>query len=405
MAKFIYEAKKSPTEIIKGEISADNDKAAIRKISQMGYYVISIEEEGAVLDRETSSSFDIFNKIGLKDTVDFTRQLADLMEAGLTVIRALDILKNQAVNKRFRLIITDIKEFCASGNSLSAAFSRHPRVFSNLFVSMVRSGEASGTLDRILRRLADFGEKQLEVRTKIRSALAYPALMAFVGIGTIVVLMTYVIPKMMVMFADLGQALPLPTQILLAASALIRNYWWVLIALAVASWAAFANIYKTKDGRLTIDRIVISMPIFGPLAKKVEIARFTRTLATLLDNGVPILESLRIVSDVVENGLLKAEIDRAYDAVREGSGLAAAFAGGVVVPESVLNIMAIGEEGGNLSQSLFKIAQGYERESDEAVKIMMSLLEPVLILILGAVVGFIVISMLLPIFEINFLMR
>lgn len=405
MARFVYEAKSGPKDIVKGTLVADGKSAAIQKISQMGYYLLSLEEESEALSRSQSSMAYLSHRIKLKDITDFTRQLSDLLEAGITIVKALDILYNQTDNKRLKMTILDIRDFCITGNPLSDALSRHPKVFSNLYVSMVRSGETGGMLEGILRRLSDFNEKQLEIQTKIRTAMAYPILMTIVGAGTVTVLITFVIPKIMIMFSDFGQALPIPTQILLGISTIIRKYWLILIGLLAVLAMTVMKIYNTREGRLAIDRFRLNSPVMGQLVKKVEIARFARTLATLLENGVPILEALNVVLKTIGNAVIKEEIEKAQTAVREGSSLAQGLGGSKTIPPAAISMIAIGEEGGHVEKSLLKVAEGYERESDEAIKIMMSLLEPALILVLGAIVGFIVISMLLPIFEMNFLVR
>jgi type IV pilus assembly protein PilC len=405
MARFVYEAKTSPKDVIKGTLVADNKSAAIQKISRMGYYLLSLEEEAEALGRSQSYAAYFSDKISVKNITDFTRQLSDLLEAGITIAKALDILYGQTQNKRLKKVILDIRDYCVSGNPLSDALTRHPKIFSNLYINMVRSGETGGMLDNILKRLSDYYEKQLDIQTKIRTALAYPVLMSVVGFVTIMILITFVMPKMTVMFSDFGQALPLPTQILLGISGVIQNYWLILILFLAGTAMTIMKIYNTHDGRLTIDRFKLNSPVLGPMVKKVEIARFTRTLSTLLDNGVPILSALQIVLETVGNAVIKEEIEKTADAVKEGASLAQGLGGARSIPPAVMNMIAIGEEGGHVEKSLLKIALGYERESDEAIKIMMSLIEPLLILTLGIVVGFIVISMLLPIFEMNFLVR
>jgi len=403
MPKYAYKAKKSPTDVVEGVITADSETSAIQKISSTGYFILSINESSQsknALERKTA----LFQKkINLKNVTEFTRQLSDLLESGLTIVKALDILCNQTENKNLREIIFDIRDFCIDGNPLSAALARHPQVFHNLFVSLVRSGETGGALENVLRRLADFNDKQLEVETKVRSALAYPILMSIVGAITIGVLLTFVIPKMVTMFGELGQNLPVPTLILINISNAIKFYWWLILAIAFAGGFMFRRFYKMREGKLIVDKFKLSMPIFGNLVKKIEIARFTRTLATLLQNGVPILESLNVVADTVNNAVIKRQIEKAAKNVKDGSDLASGFSKSAAIPALVVNMIAVGEEGGHVDKSLFKIAESYERESDAAIKVMMSLLEPILILTLGLVVGFIVISMLLPIFEINFL--
>lgn len=404
MPKFIYRAKKDPQNIIEDTIIADNKSAAIQKISNMGYYLLSVDECADSAD--AGKGINIFQKKArLKDVTNFTRQLSDLLDSGLTVVKALDILYKQTDNKRLKDAISDARNFCIDGNSLSSALSRHPDVFSNLFVSMVMSGEAGGALGGILRRLADFNDRQLEIQVKVKTALAYPILMSVVGCITIIILLTFVIPKMMAMFSDLGQNLPLPTLILIRINELIRNYWWLIIAVITAIIFAFGRMHKTREGKYSIDKFKLRMPVFGNLIKKIEIARFSRTLATLLNNGVPILESLRIVAETVGNEVIREEIKKSETAVRDGSSVARSFSGSSVIPDLVVNMIAVGEEGGQVEKTLYKVAEGYERETDAAIKVMMSLLEPALILVLGLIVGFIVISMLLPIFEINFLVR
>lgn len=405
MPKFIYKAKKSPSDIVEGMIVADNRTSAIQKISTMGYYLISIDEYIKSKDILEGGIGIFQSRISLKDITNFTRQLSDLLESGLTVVKALGVLRDQAENKRLKDIISDIRDFCIDGNPLSGALAKHPKIFSNLFVSMVKSGETGGALENILKRLSDFNEKQLEIQTKIRSALAYPILMSIVGGITIIVLLTFVIPKMISMFGDLGQNLPIPTLILISISDAIKNYWWLILSVIFAASFIFMRLYNSKEGRFTIDNFKLNMPIFGALIKKTEIARFARTLATLLQNGVPILESLNVVSDTVNNAVIKRQIKKVSTYVKDGTDMSYGFSKSSVIPPLVVNMIAVGEESGRIEKSLFKVAESYERESDAAIKVMMSLLEPILILVLGLIVGFIVISMLLPIFEINFLAR
>jgi len=405
MSKFIYRAKKSPTQIIEDTVIADTKDSAIEKLSSKGYYLLSIDEYLKSQDPSYKLSAIAKKKISFKDITSFTRQLSDLLEGGLTIVKALAILERQSENRRLKEVIADISNFCIDGNPLSSSLARHPDVFSNFFISMVRSGEAGGVLENILRRLADFNEKQFEIQTKVRSALAYPILMAGVGILTIAVLLTFVIPKMAVMFVDLGQNLPLPTLILISLSNFIKSYWWLVLTFIFAAVFILLQAYKTKSGRLTIDGLKMKIAVFGNLIKKVDLARFTRTLATLLDNGVPILESLSVVSETVNNFVIKEEVKKISTHIRKGSSVSDSFSKSPLIPDFLINMVAVGEEGGQVERSLFKIAESYEREADSAIKIMVSLLEPVLILGLGLIVGFIVISMLLPVFEINFFAR
>lgn len=260
-------------------------------------------------------------------------------------------------------------------------------------------------MENVLLRIAEFQESQEELTAKVKSAMIYPALMASVGIVTILVLITFVIPRIVSMFKDLNQSLPIPTVILLNISDFIKNFWFIILGAFLLIYLAFKRLKSTREGRLAMDRAELSFPVFGPLVLKTEIARFARTLATLLSNGVPILDALSVVSNIMENEVLKEDIKTAQKEVREGSALAAGLAKGAYFPVFVNNMISVGEESGAAEKALFKVAAAYEREVDRAVKTMTSLLEPLMILTLGLILGFIVIAMLLPIFEISFVAR
>jgi len=405
MPKFAYHAKKTPEEIVKAVIIADNKKSAIQKIAQKGLYLLSVQEVSEKGQSQLSGMLFFLKKVYLKDITNFFRQLSDLLESGLTIVRALDVLERQTHNSFFKNIISDIKHYCMDGNPLSAALEKHKKVFSKLEISMVRSGELGGALGIVLLRLADYNDRQLDLNSKIKSALAYPALMALVGLMTIVILLTFVIPKMMSLFGDLGQNLPVPTLILIGISSVVKKFWLLMILLIAGIAIFYKNISTNAGVRYNIDLFKLKIPILGELINKIEVARFSRTLGTLLKNGVPIVEALNVVSETINNFIVKLEIKKSAEYVRKGQSMADSFKEKNIIPLVVTNMIAVGEESGNLERALFKVAQSYERESDAAIKMLMSLLEPMLILVLGAVVGFIVISMLLPIFEINFLAR
>ena len=371
----------------------------------MGYFPISIEQEDIGQAALKKNPFLRFKKISIRDLSVFTRQLSDLLEAGLPLIRAISVLEKQTESKFLQDVIADLRNSLQDGNTLSASLQKHPKVFSNLYVSMVRSGETGGSLENVLLRLAEFQESQEELNTTVHRALAYPALMAAVGMVTIIVLITFVIPKIVAMFQDLNQTLPLPTVILLNISYFIRDFWWVLIGGGLLIYFAFIRITKTREGKLFIDRFKLSSPLLGQLVLRAEIARFARTLSTLLNNGVPILEAMSVVINVMENETLKEDAKLAQREVREGANLAKGLSKGSHFPIFENNMIAIGEESGALEKALLKVAISYEKEVDKAVKVMTSLLEPIMILSIGLVIGFIVIAMLLPIFEISFIAR
>lgn len=405
MARFIYEVKSSPSKKINGVITADSRISAVQKLSQLGYTLIDVRDENDTSGKTAAHAIPFSSRISPSDVINFTRKLSDLLESGFTISKALEALSRQARSRAVKSVILDVLGRCDAGDALSSALGRYPKLFSQFYLNMVRAGESGGGMENILRRLADFGEKQAENRGKIISALAYPVLMLIVGAATIIVLMTFVIPKMVEMFSDTAQALPLPTRMLMSISGIVRNYWWAITAIIIAAVLFFKKIYSSPEGRFAVDNAKMKAPFLGPFEVKSEISRFAGTLATLLHNGVPILEALKTASDTLANTAMRRSMAKAYEAVKEGSGLARGLKMSAVFPDEVVDIVALGEESGGLEKSLLNIAQSYEREIDQAVKVMMSLMEPAMILVLGAIVGFIVISMLLPIFEVNFLVR
>ncbi len=402
MARFRYKAKNGPKAVMTGTIDAENEHAALMKLSSMGYHPLSVEKEDLSGAASGIDLLPFLRRIPTKDLSVFTRQLADLLEAGLPLIRALTVLHRQTENARLRGILSDIKDFVQDGNTLSDALKRHPRVFSNFYISMAQSGERGGNMEQVLVRLSEFLESQEELLAKVHAALAYPALMAIVGTITIIVLVTFVIPEIVSMFQDLNQALPLPTMILMNISSFLRNYWHIGLILAALFVFGIRRAGEGSEGKARVDKIKLSLPLFGSLILRTEIARFSRTMATLLNSGVPILEALGVVIRIMESEIMRRELRRAQHDVREGSTLAAGLRKSPYFPPFVTNMIAVGEEGGMLEQALFKVAQAYAREVERTVKMLTSMLEPFMILSMGLIVGFIVIAMLLPIFEINF---
>lgn len=404
MPTFIYKAKKGPTEIVEGTIEAESQASCLTKLSRLGYYPLLVQREDEKI-KASSSAFHFFKKIRLHDLSIFTRQLSDLLDSGLTLHKALNVIYQQTENRSLQSVIGNIRNQVRDGRSFSDALKKHPEIFSSLYVSMAKSGETGGMLENILARLAGFSEAQEGLQTKVKSALAYPAVMASVGFITIIVLITFVIPKIVTMFEDLGQTLPIPTAILVNISRFLISYWYIVIGVILLIAFAVSRVARTEDGKITIDKMKLSLPIIGDLMRKAEIANFSRTLGTLLQNGVPILESLEVVSSTMQNAVLKSEIVATFREVRDGKSLSSSLALRRNFPIFATNMLAVGEEGGDLEKSLLKVADSYEREADNVIKIMTSLLEPFLILTMGLIVGFIVVSMLLPIFQINIIAR
>jgi type IV pilus assembly protein PilC len=331
----------------------------------------------------------------------FNRQLADLLSSGIPLVKALSVIQNQTPNPQLIEVITQITQDVSGGDSLAGAMSKHPKIFSKLYVAMVRSGEAGGLLDQVLQRLADFAESEAETRSKIKSALAYPLVMVVAGTGAVVVLMTVVMPKILKIYSDLNQTLPVTTQFLILLSDSLRNYWYMFIGTIIALVFAFRRTVATAEGKRALDALVIRIPVLGPMIVKKEIANFARTLGSLLHNGVSILSALEITIEVLTNRTVQDEVAQIPLNVTQGEGIAAPLRKSKVFPPVVVNMMAIGEETGRLDDVLMKIARSFDTEVDRGMKTLTSLLEPMVILVMGVVVGFIVISMLLPIFSID----
>ncbi len=391
---------------MEGSLKAETEQEALAKLSQMGYFPLSIQrEETSPQGQAAPRSFRLFTRIRRRDITLFTRQLADLLESGLPLMRTLDVLREQMENPRLQEVLADLASQVRDGRSLSDALAIYPRVFSPLYVSMVRSGEVGGMLGGVLARLADFAEKEEELHVKMRSALAYPILILLVGMGTIAVLLIFVVPKLVLLFQEVGQILPLPTRVLIGLSQWFVSYWWLVVSIAGLGVFLVRRGGLSQGARLAIDRIKLRLPVCGSLIKKVEIARFARSLATLLSHGVPILQGMQVVVQATGNELLRGELQQIGEQLKGGDSLSQGMRRGRIFPALVTHMVAVGEEAGSLDRSLFKIADTYEREADRAMKLMTSLVEPVMILIMGSLVGFIVIAMLLPIFEIDLLAR
>jgi len=405
MPRFIYKAKRGPKEITEGKVEAENRQQAGLKLSGMGLYILSLEEETAAYIKKTRGQLFFVKGVPLRDLSNFTRQLSNLLDSGLTILNALGVLLEQTENPELKHTIGALRDDVRDGATYSAALTKHPKIFSNLYVNMVSSGEISGTIEEVLRRLSDFLEKDEETAAKIRSSLAYPSLMAFVGFITIFVLLSFVAPRLTEIFIDLGQALPLPTKVLILISSFFAKFWiFILLGIAALAFTTY-RWSKTKEGKIAFDRFRLKVPLIGPFVQKAEIARFGRTLATLIANGVPIIQALGVANNTIDNDIIKQELEKARKDVVEGAPLSGSIRESKFFPAMMVNMIAVGEESGSLERSLFKVADAYDTEIDRSVKTLTSMIEPALILFMGLVVGFIVIAMLLPIFQLNLAVR
>lgn len=386
-------------------IEAKDEMAAASLIQAKGYIPIRISITGAA---NSKFNFDFSNvltrfvrRVSSRDVQLFTQDFATLLGAGLPVDRALQILIDVAENQKFKIIIKEVLDIVKSGGYLSDALAKFPMAFSSFYVNMVKAGESGGVLDSVLTRLGSFLETSQELKDYIKSALVYPIFLIFVGGASIIILMTYVIPKFSVIFSDLGGTIPLTTQILLSVSAFLRLYWWIILFGLVGSYIGCRKYGRTPDGRLKIDQVKLKLPVLKHFVQKLEVARFTRTLGTLMESGVPILQALELVRGIIENRVISNSLRKVQDRVKEGDKLSRPLGDTGVFPPLAIQMVTVGEETGRLEEMLLRIAENYEKVMKNMVKRLIGFIEPAMILIMGLVVGFIVISMLMAIFSMN----
>lgn len=402
MPTYAYIAKSQPDRTLQGEIEAETEQDAIKKLTRMGYFPISVKAGDLLSD---TGQHPLSRGISKKETLLFIRQLASLVESGVNIINGLAIIQGQTSNIRLKAILDDIIGKIKDGKSLSDAFSAHPRLFPSLYTSIIQSGEAGGHIEESLKRLADFAEKEEEFKNSIRASLTYPAFVILVGAATIVVLLGFVIPRLVGMFKDMGQLLPLPTKMLINISTFLRHYWWFILAVVFISIFSLRRIYREPKSRLSLDKLKLRIPALGQIILKAEIGRLMRTLSLLLTSGIPIVRALEVSTSVMDNQALVLEAQGFREKITDGASFSKALGGSLFFPAFVTNIVNVGEETGTLERALLNIADDYEREVDRSLKAFTRLLEPVIILVVGLIVGFIVLSMLLPIFQINLIVR
>lgn len=412
MPIFVYQAKKGPQEVIEGTVEAATKEAAVSKIEQMGHVPIRINLQepsaGPKVRKAASGGTSSVNRLGLfarissRDLNIFTEQLATLVKSKVPLFEAINILSSQTENILFKKIITSISGDLKDGKTLSESLTDYPQVFPLLYVNLIRSGESGGVLDETLKRLAKFRADQEEVKANISSALAYPIFIIIVGLATIIILLTFGIPRLVSLFTDAHQALPLATRILISVSNLFRNSWyWILLVIGIAVFVLKRRKTSQKE-KIVFDRFKLKLPLIGNFIKKAMLAEFTRTFALLLSNGIPVLDALSITIPTINNEVFKVELKNVHSDIIVGTPLSQSMKKSSWFPDFLTNMIAVGEKGGNLEEVLLEVAIFYEREINKLKKIMTALLEPIIILVMGLIIGFIVMAMLLPIFEINY---
>ncbi|MFO7716802.1 type II secretion system inner membrane protein GspF [Desulfosarcina sp.] len=404
MPVYEYQALDAKGKTITGIIDADGAQTARQKIRTMGSFPVTVKEvtEGKSSKESRSTSFQgLFSRVTPAQVSLWTRQLATLTGAGFPLVTALTTLVSQTKIQGFTKMVARIKDSIVEGNSFASSLTLYPSVFSQIYINMVRAGETSGTLEIVLQRLADIMEKQQELKSRIQTAMAYPILMTVIGTLVLFFLMTFVVPNITGIFTEMNQVLPTPTRFLIAASDAFKSYWWLLVILAAAALVALKMFRKTERGLAATDRLMLSLPIMGPLLQKIAVARFSRTLASLLENGVTMLPALEIVKNITGNVVISALIESASNEVEKGQGLGLSLAADAVFPDLAVQMVQVGEQSGELESMLYKIADVYENEVQSSIMSMMAMLEPVMILVMAVVVLFIVLSICLPIFEMN----
>lgn len=393
MPLFSYEAVDSNGNKVRESLDALNEDAIKSDLRVRGLIPLSIKPVDA-------KNVSLFERVTQKDLLIFTQELGNLLESGLPVDRALYVLSESSEKKTFRAIIREVYIDIQRGQALSQALSKH-KIFPSLYVNMIKAGEAGGILEAVIKRLASFLETSATFREEMTSALVYPMVLTIVGGLAVVFLMLYVIPKFAKIFADMGQALPLPTTILLNISTFFISYWWAVAGLIVIATIAARNYIMTSEGKIFIDNVKLKTPVIKKLNLKLIIARFSRTLGTLLQSGVPILEAIGISRTVVGNEIMSNRLKAIEEGISKGKGIAKPLKESNIFPPVVVQMVIVGEEAGKLDDTFLLIAERFETESRSLIKRVVRLYEPVLILLMGIVVGFIVISMLLAIFSIN----
>ena len=402
MVKYSYLAKASPETVVQGQVEAESVQDAVSKLDKMGYFPLSVNSQETALDKKNAV---YFWKSPKKELPLFTRQLASLVEFGVNILKSFTIIQGQVSDQYLKAIISDLIAKIKDGKSLSESLSAYPDFFSGFYISLVHSGEIGGNIEVALRRLADYLEKEEEFKNSLRGALIYPIFILVVSVITVIILLTFVIPRQVTMFADMGQMLPLPTKILINSSEFLRSFGWMILVAVFVFVFLLRRFYLSAQGRISIDNLKLKTFLLGQIVLKTEISRLARTLSLLLSSGVPITQSLEISKTVLDNEILKLEIKKFKDGVAGGLSLSKCMQGSKLFPQFVTSLISTGEEGGSIDKSLLRIADEYEKEVDRTLKVLIRLLEPCIILVMGCIVGFIVISMLLPIFEINLIVK
>ena len=399
MPIFEYKAKMKSAETVLGEIFAENKEDAVEKIHQLGLMPISLNEKGSSPQQQA-----VVTKTGglkRKAVYFFTRQLTSLLRGGVPILRALEIIAKQAKEPCFHSVVQSIYQGIREGKSFSDCLLEYPKVFSPFYVTMIRAGEESGRLKEVLIDIAHYLHAQEELSGKVKMAMAYPMLMLLLGIGTVFYILTSVMPQLTGLFTNLGQNLPGPTIIVMRASDFCVQWWWLILVVTGCLWAIFSQWGRSKSGQAALSQIKLMIPWLGDFWLKVEFARFCRSLQLLIKSGISIVRALQLSIPVIDNQLIQQQLLKCQEDLVAGRALSQSLQQANLVPPMVAQLIMVGEESGSLSETLEDIGESYEQETGETIKLMTTLLEPLMILIVGGIVGFIVMAMLLPVFQLD----
>ncbi len=400
MPFYTYKGRELNGKTITGLVEAPSAQAATKLLHDKELFIISVtQSKGNSTGGGRSENF--FQRVPFNEIVNFTRQLATMIVAGLSLPESLSILKSQTTNKTFETVLTDIEHQIVSGGNLGDSLVKYPQHFSPIYIALVRAGESSGQLDKVFNRLADTMEGQRDFRSKVTGAMIYPVII-LIGMGIVImVMMTVVVPKLTELYKDFGVELPISTQILMSTSGFFVKFWWLIIFGVVGSIAAFKKWRKTPTGEQIVDTIILKIPLFGELQKKIILVEFTRTLAMLITSGIRLLDALQILKNALGNKLFRDAITDISKKVERGAPLGETFSGYKVFPPIVSQMIRVGEETGKLDDTLLKLSKYFESESENLVKGLTTAIEPIIMVVLGVGVGFIVISVITPIYNLT----
>lgn len=403
MALYKYRAKETPQKIVEGTLEAPTKEEALRKIEAMGYFPINLEEISGAQPHFFLKK--IQRKVRHKDITLFSKQLATLIKSGVPILKALGIIAEQSQNSYFQSIVKEMFNHLKEGEKLSTALAKYPKIFSPFYIAMVEVGEDSGNLDALLLRVTEYRKTQESIISKVQLALMYPLIMAIVGLGTIIFMLTFVMPRLMKIFIGLGQDLPLPTKILLNISNFITHWKGIILIAVIVVFMLVRQEFKRKAGKRVLSVFKLKVPFLGEIILKREMARLSRTLELLIKSGIPILKAIELTAPIINNEIIREKFLEGHRELAQGSSLGKTLKSFKIFPSFMTNLIAIGEESGNLDLSLSELADAYERDIDDLTKAFTTILEPLMILAMGLIIGFVVIAMLLPVFQINLAIR